>query len=106
MSGNTVPCMLCRDTAWCTKNGCRMEHPQHRKPPEPGSVNTAISRKNVIELSDCRPPVFYAIHIEQRWDGSYALTVLDVSDDKRSKEAVRDLLLRIAEDIKSGELFA
>jgi hypothetical protein len=108
MSGNNVPCILCHDTEWCTKNGCRMERDDLRKPPtpEPPGANTVIVRSNVTELADRRPPVNYTIEISQKWDGGYSLYVNNVSDSDRSREAVRDMLLRIAEDIKSGELFA
>lgn len=74
--------------------------------PEPPGANTVIVRSNVTELADRRPPVNYTIEISQKWDGGYSLYVNNVSDSDRSREAVRDMLLRIAEDIKSGELFA
>jgi hypothetical protein len=59
-----------------------------------------------VDLADRRPPVIYTVVIAHHWDGSLGVQVNDVQDDPRSRASVRDTLLRLAEAIKAGEMFA
>lgn len=46
----------------------------------------------IVELSDYRLPVNYMVRISQGYDGSLTVSVEDLQDDPRSRQAVADAL--------------
>jgi hypothetical protein len=58
----------------------------------------------VIDLATKRQPVTYTLVITHHWDGHFEFTVLDVADDKRSREAVGYALKRAAEAWDTSEV--
>lgn len=51
---------------------------------------------NVFDLNSKRPPVKYTVHLMHHYDGNVDVFVENVSDDERSQEAVREVLIRWA----------
>lgn len=50
----------------------------------------------VVDLSDYRKPVNYTVRISQGYDGSLTVSVEDLQDDPRSRQAVADALRQAA----------
>ena len=51
----------------------------------------------VINLNEKRQPVKFTIHITANYDGTFETLVEDVSDSPESRNAVCDILVRLAE---------
>jgi len=56
----------------------------------------------VISLAAKRPLVIYTVSICQDWEGSLSVSVYDLQDDPRSRQAVADALRRAADAIEDN----
>lgn len=50
----------------------------------------------LVDLNSKRPPVTYTVQITHHWDGEVEVFVEGVADDERSRQAVREVLIRWA----------